>query len=112
MHGMGRERGQTDGDVFCAFVGSGVLDPLAGTGYDGLTGYNVEASITMANAPTSAKDDGLFLEFRSLTRLFPPGRAVHVGHAQSRLRVAHAAHILVDDLGQIARSLHTGRALN
>jgi hypothetical protein len=43
MDGFHGERREADGDIFgAAFMGSGVTDPLAGVGDDGLPGSDVD----------------------------------------------------------------------
>ena len=70
VDGIHGEGGEADGDVFgAAFKGSGVADPLAGVGDDGLSGGDVDGSGLVFDAQGAFEDDGEFVEGGSLAGL-------------------------------------------
>ena len=83
MNGGRREGGCADGDVLgSAFVRSGVLNPLAAVGDDGLSGGDIEGSRFVLDSQRAFEDDREFVELGSLAGLLPSLRTAHVGHAQ------------------------------
>jgi len=107
VHGKGRE---TDRDVFCAaFVGSGVADPLAGLGDDGLSGEDVERTILVFNVESAFKDNGELVEGRGLPRLEPSSGAAHVSDASGRGLGVDASYVFIDEFWFVAGGLDACR---
>jgi len=106
VDGIHGEGGKADGDVFgAAFLGSGVADPLAGVGDDGLSGGDVERTVLVFNVEGAFENDGEFVEGGSLAGLEPSGGAAHVGDAGGGGFGVDASDIFVDQLGFIAGGL-------
>src|ERR1700691_1544809 len=82
MDGIGREGWQANGQVFGASgKWSGVADPFSLMGDDGLAGGDIDLAGFMLHTEGAAQDDGVFVKFWSLTRLFPSLGAAHLGYA-------------------------------
>ncbi len=106
VHGKG---GEADCYVFgAAFVGSGVADPLAGMGNDGLSRRDVKRSILMLDAERPFEDDGELVEAGSLAGLKPTCGAAHVGDTGRCGSRVDASDVFVDDLGLVADRLDAG----
>ncbi len=113
MNGVHGEGGEADSDVFCAtFVGSGVADPFAGVGDDGLSGGDVERAILVLDAESAFEDDGEFVEGGGLTGLEPSGGAAHVGDAGGCGLGVDASDVFVDEFGLVAGGLDTSGLLD
>jgi len=105
-----RESRQADRDVLCAaFVRSGVADPLAGVGDDGLSRDDVERPILVFHAEGTLEDNCELVEGRSLARFEPAGGAAHVGNAGGGGLGVDEADVFVDELGFVAGGLDAGR---
>ncbi len=106
MDGVHGKRWEADGDVFgAAFVGSGVTDPFAGVGDDGLSGGDVERARFVLDAEGAFEDDGELVEGGSLAGLEPSGGAAHVGDAGGGSLGIDAPNVFVDELGFVAGRL-------
>src|SRR5207247_833481 len=85
MHGLRRERWQTNGDVFCTLrMGRAVLHPFTGVGDNSLAGLHLENASFVRNAERALEHDGEFIKFRCLARFDPTARTAHVRNAESR----------------------------
>jgi len=103
FHGESRK---ADRDVFGAvFVGSGVTDPFAGVGDDGLSGGDVERTILMFDAKRAFENDGEFVEGGSLAGFEPSTGAAHVRDAGRCGLGVDASDVFVDELGFVAGGL-------
>src|SRR3954469_6606412 len=99
MHGVGRERGQADGNVLrTTRLRRAVADPLTGTRDDRLSGADVEHAAVMLDADQPFQNDGDLLELRALSRLEPAFRRHHPRHADIRVAGVHATGELFDPL--------------
>ncbi len=109
MDGIHGEGWETDRDVFgSAFVGSGVADPFAGVGDDGLSGGDVEGSIFVFHVQGAFQDDGELVEGGGLAGLAPSRGAAHVGDAGRGCAGVDASDVFVDELGFVAGGLDAG----
>src|ERR1700674_15414 len=103
VDGLHGEGGQADGDVLSsALVRSGVLNPLATVGDDGLSGGDIEGSRFVLDSQRAFEDDGKFDELRSLAGLLPSLRTAHVGHAQRGGFGIDATDVFVDEFRLVA----------
>ncbi len=109
MGGRKRESRTTYCYVFRAFgFRSTVADPLSAAGNHRLTFAYIERPAAGFDPEQTAKDDGVFVEVRRLTRLDPAAGAAHVGDADVIARGVHVAYIFVDQLGLGSGSLDAG----
>ena len=107
MHGLHREGGDTDGDVFGAFgARSGVLDPFAGVGDYGLAGFHFQSSAIVSDFERSLQHDGELVEIRLLPGFDPSLRAAHVGDADGGSCGVYAADVFINQLGLVAGGLN------
>src|SRR6185295_5984411 len=75
MDGVGRERGETDGDVLGATgLRRAVTDPFARMCHDRLAGPHVEHAARVLDADQPLQDDRDLLELRPLSGLEPSFR--------------------------------------
>src|SRR5271170_5102446 len=82
VDGIHGEGGEADGDVFgAALVRSGVADPLAGVGDDGLSGGYFDGAVFVFYVERAFQDNGELVEGGSLAGLVPSGGTAHVGYA-------------------------------
>lgn len=104
MHGLGRKRGQADGDVFRTFgMRRAVLHPFTGVGDNSLPGLHVEHTIFVRHTECALEHNGEFIEFRCLARFDPTARTAHVRNAESRFAGVHPSNELLDDFRFVAR---------
>src|SRR5262249_27414122 len=89
-----------------------VLDPLSGLAHDSLAGVNNEHSASVRDPQPSLQDDGELCKFRSLPRLDPACRTVHMGDAQLSVVGIDPTDVFVDQLWLIARRPDPGRLMN
>jgi hypothetical protein len=106
VDGIYRKGGEADGDVFGSVcVRSGVADPLAGVGDDGLSGSNLEGTVFVFDAKGAFENHGELVEGGRLSGLEPPGGAAHVGDAGGGGLGVDASYVLVDEFGLVAGGL-------
>ena len=97
------EGGQTNGQVFGAFLARGtVANPLARLGENSLPGGDDHLTALVLHLNGSAKDDRVLIELRPLAGLDPTAGGTHVGDAYASRTGVDAAHVLIDELGLIA----------
>ena len=76
MHGLWRERGQTNCHVLGSVVtGRAVANPFPGTCDHRLSGGHIKCPTFVFHADNASKYDGNLVELRTLPRLFPAGSA-------------------------------------
>ena len=106
MDALHRKCRKAHRDVFRAtFLRRGIADPLAGVGYDGLSGVDVQHAAFMLDAEHSFQHDGELVELGSLAGLEPSLRAAHVGDAGGGGFRVDAADVFVDEFGFVAGGL-------
>src|SRR5262245_37907814 len=79
---------------------------------DCLTGGYIDGPRFCLYPEQAAQHDGVFVEFRSLARLFPPGRTLHSSDTDVRVVVVDPADVLLDDLRLVARRLNDSGGVN
>ena len=81
MDSVWRKCGCTDSDVVCVVVWRAIANPLTGGRDDGLTGLYVDCTSLGFHVQTAFEDKSVLGEFRSLSRLHPSCRRLHVSDA-------------------------------
>ena len=103
MHGLGRERWQTDGDLLRAFgMRRAVLHPFTRVGDNSLCGLHVEHTRFVRHAERALENNGEFVEFRCLARFYPAARTADVRDAKSRFTGVHTSDEFLDDFRFVA----------
>ena len=110
VHRLGRERRQTNRDVFGAFgARRGVTHPLVARDDNSLSGGHVVRSRICFHAKTTAQHHREFIKLRFLRRFAPAGRTNHARDTQhARLRI-HPADEFFDGLRRISVRLDAHR---
>jgi hypothetical protein len=106
MCGRERECWHTNGYVLGTFVlRCAIAHPFATLDHDGLSSGNFNHPRPMLDAQQAREHDGIFIEFGRLPWLDPAAWAAHVCNAQPGVARIHAAHVLINELGLVARRL-------
>jgi hypothetical protein len=71
----------------------------------GLAGPHIEGFRRGLHAEHPLKDDRELVELRFLARFHPTRRTLHARDTRRRRLAVHAAYVLFDDLGLVARGL-------
>src|SRR5262249_12592458 len=102
VRGFRGEGGQADRDVLGAFLaGRRILNPLAAAHDHRLTGAHLEHARAARHAQEPPQDDRVLVELRRLTGLDPTCGTAHVRDRDLGAGGAHAADVLVDELGLV-----------
>jgi hypothetical protein len=105
-----REGRYTNGDILGAFLQRRTIThPFTALDDNGLSSGNVDHAGPMLDAQQAREHDGIFIKLRRLPRLDPATGAAHVCDAYPGTPRIHTAHILIDQLGLVARRLDSGR---
>ncbi|HXP83403.1 MAG TPA: protein kinase [Bryobacteraceae bacterium] len=110
MHGTRRERGHAYSDILSArFPRRAVANPLALVRNDGLTGLNFQHTRAGLDSQRPPQNHRVLVELRRLPRLLPAGGTGHVRNARRIGGGIHAADVLGDAFGLVARGLDDAR---
>jgi len=106
----GGERGQADRDILSAVCSRGaVAHPFTRPGMHALAGLDRHLAAVELHHQSTAQDDRVFVELRTLPGLGPAGWATHVRDADAGVGRIDLSHILVNQLGWLAHGSHPAR---
>ena len=110
MRSCERERRYTNGDILRAFLQRRTIThPFTSLDDNGLSSGNVDHAGPMLDAQQAREHDCIFIKLRRLPRLDPATWTAHMRNAYSGVARIQSAHILIDQLGLVARRLDSGR---